>query len=471
MEPSPPPTVKELQSAIQAALRSWHSASANRETLLDNLMLVRARQQVMSNSGSPTSLRLVTNQVLLEAIEALAVQDELSSRVLQLRFLDDNTLLMVAYKLNISVDTVSRLQRKAIGQLTATLYRQEMAFREERATTLEARLPPPSYTRLFGFDALQGQLLSHLSTADAPWVVAVAGIGGLGKTALADATVRQLIRQGNCEALAWVYLGGQEMSGRPLSPAVFFESLLDSLAVQIGLPAAGVLEQLLAQVRQQLKSQPHLVVIDNLETDAQTAFLIEHLNDLARPSKFLLTSRSRPPDAAMAFHISLDELPPHDALALLRHHGQELGIPAVAEAADADLMAVYELTGGNPLALKLVASLLGLLPLPTVLRDLARSRPGPIEHLYRNIYWQSWQILSADARALLQAMPLVGETGGLPDYLMAISDLPEDRFWPAVHELRGRSLLVIRGTLHEKRYGIHRLTETFLRTEIIHWEA
>jgi hypothetical protein len=27
----------------------------------------------------------------------------------------------------------------------------------------------------------------------------------------------------------------------------------------------------------------------------------------------------------------------------------------------------------------------------------------------------------------------------------------------------------VRGTIQEKRYGVHRLTETFLRTEIIDW--
>ena len=121
------------------------------------------------------------------------------------------------------------------------------------------------------------------------------------------------------------------------------------------------------------------------------------------------------------------------------------------------------------MALKLVVSLLDLLSLPQVLEGLSSSRPGPIEELYRHIYWQSWQILSPEAKRLLQAMPLVSETGGLPDYLQSISELPADRFWPALHELRYRSLLEVRGTIQEKRYGIHRLTESFLRTEIIDW--
>lgn len=66
-------------------------------------------------------------------------------------------------------------------------------------------------------------------------------------------------------------------------------------------------------------------------------------------------------------------------------------------------------------------------------------------------------------------MPLVSETGATLDYLQALSGLGEEQLWPALHELRQRSLLEVRGSLHEKRYGIHRLTDSFLRTEIVHW--
>ena len=70
---------------------------------------------------------------------------------------------------------------------------------------------------------------------------------------------------------------------------------------------------------------------------------------------------------------------------------------------------------------------------------------------------------------MLQAMPLVADTGALPEQMQSVSGLPEAEFWPAVHELFARSLLEVRGSVHERRYSIHRLTETFLRTEIIDW--
>ena len=167
--------------------------------------------------------------------------------------------------------------------------------------------------------------------------------------------------------------------------------------------------------------------------------------------------------------MSLDELSDVDAADLLRHQAQVIGLGDLAGAAEDDLKAIYEVTGGNPLALKLVVSLAAVMSLPQVLADLAQSRPGPIEDLYRHIYWESWRSLSEEAKSLLQAMPLIASSGALPQQIRAISELSENAFWPAVSELISRSLLEITGTIHERRYSIHRLTETFLRTEIIGW--
>jgi hypothetical protein len=132
---------------------------------------------------------------------------------------------------------------------------------------------------------------------------------------------------------------------------------------------------------------------------------------------------------------------------------------------------VYALTGGNPLALKLVAGLVAVLPLPQVLSDLAHSRSDQVETMYKHIYWKAWHTLPPDAQALLQSMPLVADYGALPDQLQAISGLSEAQFWPALQALAARSLVEIQGTTSHRRYGIHSLTRTFLHTEIIHWPS
>jgi hypothetical protein len=460
----------ELQPAVHSALRAWHSPGSATLDLLDALLLVQENLQLDGQRPSPTTGRLAINRVLLAAIEALEAQDQTGGRVLRLRFADNNTLLMAANKLNVTEHTISRVQRKAIGRLAEIIYEQERDARETRANAIETQMPPSTYTRLFGFDDAQSQLLEQLRAEDKPWVVAVVGIGGIGKTALADAVVRRSIREFQFDSAIWLRSEPQTMSGRSISPQHTFENLIADLAEQIGLDStAASADQTLSWVRQKLKVSSYLIVVDNIETAPETAFLLDHLNDLAQPSKFLLTTRTRPAPQATVYHFPVNELSQGDALSLLIYHAQDIGITALEYSSESDLRAIYELTGGNPLALKLVVSLLDLQPLPRIVEALMRSRPGPIEDMYRHVYWQTWQTLSPPARSLLQVMPLVAETGALPDYLQSLSNLTDDQLWPAFQELRSRSLLEVRGTLQEKRYGIHRLTETFLRTEIINW--
>ncbi len=464
-------SIPQLQSAIHAALRAWHVTGGAPRDLLADLLLVQARRLTVTQDGSPATLRLATNQVLLESIGELETQDQTAARVLRARFIEKHKLMAVANQLNVSEHSVSRYQRAAIERLTDIIHGREQTLRQERGQRLETQLPPASYTRLFGLHEMRTKLETLLLGVKAPWVVALVGIGGIGKTALADAVTRQVIDHFAFAHIVWVRSEPQTMSGQSRSPQLMYEDFITTLDSRLWSDATEVrsFEQRLFQVRQALKQRPCLVVIDNLERETDTAYLLAHLNDLANPSKFLLTTRTRPVEQATVYTVNVDELSPADATALLRHHAQDIGIQAMDTATAADIENIYQVVGGNPLALKLVVSLLDLLPLSQVLSDLARSQPGPVEAMYKHIYWQTWHVLSPQARQLLQAMPLVAESGGLPAYLRALSGLSEAELWPALQELRHRSLLEVRGTLQEKRYGIHRLTETFLHTEIIHW--
>ncbi len=459
---------EQLAKNIHKALRAWRSIGGNPEDLLESLQLVQTRRAALAGGDSPSRKRLATNAVLLEGIETLEPHDQTGAQVLRLRFPENDTITAVANKLNVSEHTVSRMQKAAITQLSQIIYDREMALREQRAQEWEAHLPPAEYTQLFGISDAQAQLTAHLLAPKIPWVIALVGLGGIGKTALADAVTRRVIREFVFDKAIWLRAEPRTMNGRFLSYEHTYDAIISELAQKLFPQTAASLppDQRLVQVRQALKVRPHLIVIDNLETDA--SHLLAHLNDLADPSKFLLTSRARPGKQARTFNFSLNELSLSDALSLIRHHAQEIGITAMTGANDDDITAIYNAVGGNPLALKLVVSQLDVLPLPQILADLEQGRQGPIEDLYKHIYWQTWQILSREARDLLQAMPLVSESGAQPDYLQTISGLSAGQLWPAIQELRRRSLLEVRGTLQEKQYGIHRLTETFLRTEIIH---
>lgn len=471
MKDSPSLDPKKLQAGIHAALRAWRKTGGTPNNLLEATLLVQESRADVAKNGSPTQLRLATNLVLLDGIDELASQDETAARILRLRFPEDNSLLMVANKLNVSEHTVSRLQRAAIERLTEIIYGRELALRETRAQTIEALLPPPSYTRLFGLKDACARLSTQLIQNTGAPVVAIVGIGGIGKTALADSVTRQVVRQFYFDEIIWLRIEPQTMSGRSESPRLTYENLITDLAQRLWPDTVEDLshQQRQVQVRQTLKAKPYLVVIDNIESEADTAYLLDRLNDLAQPSRFLLTSRSRLSELATVFNFSLNELSLNDATNLINHHAQDIGVTGMATATEGDMVAIYGVTGGNPLALKLVVSLLDTLPLPQILKSLKHGRQGSAEDLYRHIYWQTWQLLSTDARTLLKAMPLVAEAGGTPEYLQKLSGLSEAQLWPALQELRNRSLLEVRGTALEKQYGIHRLTETFLHTEIIQW--
>ncbi|RMD58859.1 XRE family transcriptional regulator, partial [Candidatus Parcubacteria bacterium] len=66
------------------------------------------------------------------------------------------------------------------------------------------RLPPFGEERLFGVENLQQALSHHLSQPDGGWIIALEGIGGIGKTTLACIATRQALQEEVFCHLAWV---------------------------------------------------------------------------------------------------------------------------------------------------------------------------------------------------------------------------------------------------------------------------
>jgi hypothetical protein len=460
----------ELQTAVHNALTSWGNLGSSEDELLSFLLLVQEERRFQEGRSDPLTLRKATNQVLARAIDELAEQEATEASVIRFRFIDEEITRQVASRLYVSSDQVNRLQRSAIKNLSLILLAHERSAREVKLRDLEADIPPPTYTCLFGFEDATNLLVEKLGTQDLPWIVSITGLGGIGKTSLADASLRRALRSFAFEKVIWLQAASNTLSGEPLDPEESYSHLLFSLAESLW-PGTPQREEaaIVGQIRELLTALPHLVVVDNLETEETTTFLVDKVRNWINPTKFLFTTRARPTGQSSVYYHSVDELSQSDASELLHHQAELIGLDELATAGKGDIDAIYATTGGNPLALKLVVSLASVLSLPQVLADIARSRPGPIEDLYKHIYWESWRTLSDDAQALLQAMPLIAEAGALPAQMRAISNLSEERFWPAVSELISRSLLEIKGTIHERRYGIHRLTETFLRTEIIGW--
>jgi hypothetical protein len=424
---------------------------------------------------------LAVKEVLLEALNTMEERTGGdAAQILRLRFFDGLTATATANRLNLTQDMVFKRQRTAIKHLADTIWQAELELRADREMRIVGRLEIRGPPRLFGVDDKLAELETALAAPGSPWLVAVVGIGGIGKTSLADAMVRALSASPAFVDIAWVsarqerftlWDGLQESPEG--SPALTVEALLDAIIEQFGFLDLTRYppEQKRNHLRARLKAQPYLVVVDNLETAADYRVLVPDLQDLVGPTRFLLTSRHSMHDYPGIHNLSLDELSATDSLALLRHEAGQRGLADVATAPDETLARVYRVTGGNPLALKLLLGQMHTLSLKRVVDDLRQAQGQRVEELYHFVYWRSWQLLGDQARRVLAIMPLVAESGGGLPQIAALSELEGEPLTAALRDLVALCLVNVHGSVEARRYGIHRLTETFLLNEVLKWQA
>jgi hypothetical protein len=167
-------------------------------------------------------------------------------------------------------------------------------------------LPHPTYTQFVGRDDELTWLRQRLSPADRAWQIAITGIGGVGKSALALAIAHEyrqryseLSPEDRFEAIVWVSAKEEVLTAFGREPADVPERVLHTLE-DVYTAIARVLEreditrahpnEQYALVEKALKRQRTLLIMDNLESvndDRIKAFL----RNLPPPTKAIITSR------------------------------------------------------------------------------------------------------------------------------------------------------------------------------------
>jgi len=373
----------------------------------------------------------------------------------------------LATQLHISPPTLYAVQReKALPALASILWELEQeAARSQRIARLQRHLPPPTYTHLFGVDAIADQLKQFLLADASPWLISLEGPGGAGKTALARHVVAMVSQHDRFHDILWITVMARTFDsihlGRRAVSRFSLSDLLDSLATQMGISRAhwDSESEMSALVTAAMHERPYLVVVDNLEASADVRNLLPQLHSLAQPSKFLLTSRQRLNDYPGLQSIALHQLSEVDGLAFIRYQAAKLGLTELAQAPEASLWAIWQAAGGNPLAIKLIVRQLIRLPLPTVLDSLKQAR-GLLEPLYRHLLHTAWSGLSDDGRWLLLAQLLLPPEPATWDDFSLATRLSESELAVAVAELVRLNLLEVAGGV-EKHYQLHPLTRNF----------
>lgn len=461
-----------LKQQARQALKQWHD-HGNAKSSLADLLLFRKMQR--EKPGHP---RQITNQLLQKALEMLETTDSQQARLLRIRFLDRQTITYLANQLNVAESTTYVLQRKAVDGLTSAIRMLEEAARAEQQELWEQRLNALNYTQLVEVKRHLENLTQLLTKPGPPWIISLQGIGGIGKSTLADALVRTLFKLDVYEDFAWVSarqamlnLGGSiQLINRP---ALTSEALVEHLVLQLipDFPNLSTLpnKKALEVLRTRLKQSAHLIVVDNLETLVDVQDLLPTLQRLADPSRFLLTSRERFYEPNL-YHFSVPELSEPGALQLIRQEAQLSNLPILASSCDADLHPIYTAVGGNPLAIRLVVGQTHLASLPTILADLTEARGLPAENLFNYIYRRSWDCLDDLARYALLAMPLANPRGDDLEGIAEVSDLAIGDLRTALNKLLTLNLVDSHGGLYERRYTIHSMTRTFLLGQVAKWQ-
>lgn len=457
---------------VLESLRLWHGGDVSHWPLAHlRLGAQLSQKQNIHSSFAESGLATQNRAILSFGLEHLRSASPESEELLRQRFEHRQDVIAVANSLNVAQSSLYYRQRQAISQLTEILIQLEEDASKDWQERMQARLDLPTYTELVGMEETQSKIVNALLNQDEHFIVSIDGLGGLGKTALAHKTSSDFIHSRRFEEIAWVTAKQTHLTSRGRlqvetgRPALTFPMLLDKLTTQFDLPESvkGTKLQKQRFVKQFLQERACLIVIDNLETIADYQDLIPEIKNLQNPSKFLITSRFRLIDHPGVFSYSLSELPRLSAYKLLRMEAERTGFFDLANAQDNDLSKIYDLVGGNPMALKLIVGQLRFHSLPRVLDRLAESQHNDSGiGLFDYIYYEAWETLNDDSKLILLTLTQAGDGGFTLQHIVSLTNLPEIKVESCIEELILISLVDQKGSLWERKYSLHRLTELFL---------
>jgi hypothetical protein len=343
----------------------------------------------------------------------------------------------------------------------------------ESPTIAPSYLPPKAYHRLVGrFDELD-QVMSALREPKRKPMVAVVGLGGIGKTALAREAAERCWQEKLFDYIVWRSFKAEHFVGEGIIRTGVSAYSFDELLTDIGRQCDRVdvaqmpADQKLVAVKYLLANKRVLVVMDNLETVPESESLVASIFQILGQSKLLITSRHRVKHERV-FTLDLGGFPEDEGVTFLREESRERGIEAVAQAGRESLVVIHQVTGGAPLAMRLVVGQMSRQPMDAVLDTLKEAAfKGPDYPFYRFIYQHSWEMLEMNARMALVDMSVFPPiTGGAMDDVQAVSQVEPPAFWSAMDQLVMLSLVDKTGPAGRERFALHPLTHYFILCDI-----
>jgi len=317
-------------------------------------------------------------------------------------------------------------------------------------------------------------------------ILAIDGLGGVGKTELAMWVVRKVQEEGRFDHVIWETakkedFDGSGTVGRPSAARLTVERVVarigDKLGFSADLNSARTQAERLYACSLRLGQTPTLVVLDNLETVDEYRSLVREIQPLFEKGSYaLLTSRYSLQEFDAVQSYPLEGLPDGAAREFLRHELQDRDPLHPVDLDEQSLLAIRAATQGLPLAMKLIVGQLmeGTLPLDEVLSRLQAvdwSKPDDLYvQFYDFIYRAIWQQLSQDAQRLLAVMYLFpagqGRTRERIEERARYAHIQGTAFEGALRQLIRARLLELGGSRAAPSYSLHPLTRNFVHHQV-----
>ncbi|WP_239134580.1 AfsR/SARP family transcriptional regulator, partial [Rugosimonospora africana] len=229
--------------------------------------------------------------------------------------------------------------------------------------------------------------LDKIHDASTVVITAIDGMAGVGKTALAVHAAHQMVDR-YPDGQLFIDLHGYTDGVAPIEPGEALNWMLRALGVA-GERIPISLDQRAGLYRSRLADQRMVIVLDNAAAESQVTPLLPG----APGCVVLVTSRRRLAGLDHTHTLSLDTLPPPDAITLLRQTAGESRLVGQPPELAAELV---QLCGGLPLAIRIAAARL-------------RSHPTwDLEHLVQRLRDQQHRLVELEAgrRSVTAALDL-----------------------------------------------------------------
>jgi hypothetical protein len=367
------------------------------------------------------------------------------------------------------LDTLAKATQKALSQVEQA--ESPIGHRHDAkspSVLWPPNIPDEHYYPLPGRERHLDQLLKVLQEPQGLPVVVIDGLGGLGKTALAVELARRALREGLFEGVVGdsakqeLFTGGEIVQVREAT--LDLDSLLDAIARQLGrweIPTLKA-EEKQAALTHLLRQRRYLILVDNLETAENASVLVARLRGFLGECRAIVTSREQVRHDFVR-PLSLQGLESEDALLFLRTDAEQHGVQQILNAPEEDLVEIHEISGGAPLALKLVVAQARFLDLSLVLKRLRQAGTN----LYPFIFRQSWEQLAQTAQRVLIYIGRTVVTTASWEELSSVDIVDdEEELIEAIDQLVAYSLLDVSSAADQIRYGVHQLTRQFVTSDL-----